>query len=68
MNAFTPLQLSQYVSTMAANGVKYKLHLVDKITNPDGGVIEEYTPEVLEKTELKQSTINAIKEFYSSHL
>ena len=62
MNAFTPLQLAQYVSTIATNGVRYKMHLVDKITNPDGGLIEEYTPEVLDKTELKQSTISAIRD------
>ena len=62
MNAFTPLQLSQYVSTMATNGIRYKLHLVDKITNSDGGLIEEYTPEVLDKIELKQSTIDTIKD------
>ena len=64
MNAFTPLQLAQYVSTIATNGVRYKMHLVDKITNPDGGLIEEYTPEVLDKTELKQSTISAIRRWY----
>ena len=62
MNAFTPVQLAQYVSTIANNGVRYKLHLVDKIENTDGEVVKSFYPEVLGKIDLKDSTIRAVKE------
>ncbi len=32
-NAFTPVQLATYVSTIANNGVRYRTHLVRKIVN-----------------------------------
>lgn len=60
LNNFTPLQLAQYVSTIVNKGTRYKLHLVDKITNPEGETIKEYGPEILDKIELKDSTVNAI--------
>lgn len=62
MNNFTPLQLAQYVSTIVNRGTRYKLHLVDKVTNPDGEVIKEYGPEILDQIQLKDSTVNAIIE------
>ena len=64
MNAFTPMQLAQYISTLANGGTRYSLHYVDKVTNPDGEVIKEYTPEVLDKIEIKDSTLQAVKRWY----
>jgi len=60
INAFTPMQLAQYISTVANGGTRYSLHYVDKITNPEGEIIKEYTPEVLDKIPLKASTMQAI--------
>lgn len=62
MNNFTPIQLASYVSTLANGGTRYKLHFVDKVTNLSGEVIQNYAPEVLDKVELKDSTINSIRE------
>lgn len=62
MHTFTPLQLAGYVSTIANGGTRYKLHLVDKITDNDGNVVQQFEPEVLNKVEMKQSTIDAVKE------
>lgn len=62
MHTFTPLQLAGYVSTIANGGTRYKLHLVDKITDNDGNVVQQFEPEVLNKIEMKQSTIDAVKE------
>ena len=36
INNYTPLQLASYVSTIANGGTRYKLHIVDKITDNDG--------------------------------
>ena len=60
INHFSPMQLAQYVSTLANKGTKYKLHFVSKITNPDGEVIQEYSPEILDETKLSDSTWNSI--------
>jgi len=61
-NAFTPLQLANYVSTMVNGGNRYELHLVDKFLDPDGNTIKETKPVVLEKTGVSASTIDVIKE------
>ena len=62
INNFTPMQLAGYVSTLANGGTRYKLHFVDKITNPDGQIIEEFSPEVLDELNISQSTILAVRE------
>ena len=62
MNNFTPMQLAGYVSTLANGGTRYKLHFVDKITTPDGDVIEEYSPEILDELNISQSTLAAVRE------
>ncbi|AEI34548.1 penicillin-binding protein 2 [Clostridium acetobutylicum DSM 1731] len=62
LNEFTPLQLANYVATIASNGKRHKIHLVDKIMNADGKVVYENRPEVIEDAAIKQSTIDAVKE------
>lgn len=62
MNNFTPMELAGYISTLVNGGTRYKLHFVDKITTPDGEVIQEFPSEVVEKVEMKQSTIDAIRD------
>lgn len=62
MNLYTPMQLASYVSTLANGGTRYKLHLVDKITDNDGNTLQKFDPEVLDKIKMKQSTINAIRD------
>ena len=62
MNAFTPLQMANYVATLANGGTRYKVSIVDKITSPDGEVIQEYTPEVLDQIDIPADVLQAIKE------
>ena len=61
MSNFTPLQLANYVATIANGGNRYNLHLVDKILDSSGNVIQETKPQVIEKTGVKSSTIEAVK-------
>ena len=61
MNNYTPLQLVSYISTLVNGGTRYKLHLVDKITDNDGNIIQEYKPEVLHEMNLSKSTVEAVK-------
>lgn len=62
MDNFTPLQLVSYISTLANGGTRYKLHLVDKITDNDGNVVQEFKPEVLNTVSMSKSTQDAVKE------
>lgn len=61
MNNYTPLQLVSYISTLANGGTRYKLHLVDKVTDNDGNVVHEYKPEVLEQLNISKETLDAVK-------
>ena len=62
MNAFTPLQMANYMATLANGGTRYKVSIVDKITSPDGEIIQEYTPEVVEEINIDSDILQAIKE------
>lgn len=61
MNNYTPLQLVSYISTLANGGTRYKLHLVDKITDNDGNIVQEFKPEVLEQMNLNKEDVEAVK-------
>lgn len=60
INTFTPMQMAQYVATLANKGTRYKLHYVSKITSPDGQVLQEFSPEVVDETNISDTTWNAI--------
>ncbi|HHV57702.1 MAG TPA: penicillin-binding protein 2 [Firmicutes bacterium] len=61
-SSFTPLQMANYVATLANGGTRYRPYLVSQVIGPDGKVKETYGPEVMEKMDLKPSTLAAIKE------
>ncbi|MPQ42493.1 penicillin-binding transpeptidase domain-containing protein [Clostridium tarantellae] len=62
MNAFSPVQLVNYIATLANGGTRHKVHLVDKITDTDGKVVEDFKPEVEDSIKISESTLAAIKE------
>ena len=62
MNAFTPLQLANYVATFANGGTHYKATLIDKIVSYDmTKTYDDCKPQVLNTISLKDSTISSIK-------
>lgn len=62
LNAFTPLQLANYVATFANGGTHYKATLIHKIVSYDmTETYDECNPQVLNTVSLKESTISAIK-------
>ena len=62
-NLFTILQLANYCATVANNGTRYKCHYVKYVMSPDhSSVVYEAEPEILEETDISQSTINIVKE------
>ena len=62
-NTVTPLQLVNAVATIANGGTRYKPHIIKAVRNRENGeLIMETEIEVLEKINLKSSTVDAIIE------
>lgn len=61
ISTFTPLQLANYVATLVNGGHRYNIHLVDKILDSDGKVVQQTKPEIVEETGIKPSTVEAVK-------
>jgi len=57
-NAFTPIQLANYVSTLANGGKKYKPHIVKEIRKYDGSTVLKSEPEYEQLTE--DGTVNQL--------
>ena len=58
---FTPLQLANYVATLANGGTRYKVHLIKEIKSGiDSKVIYKNEPEVVEKIEISDKNYKAI--------
>jgi penicillin-binding protein 2 len=60
-NAYTPIQLAQAVATLANNGVMYRPHLVQYITDTRTGQKTPIEPKPLRTIPLKQEHIDVIK-------
>lgn len=62
MNAFTPLQLATFVSTLASEGTRYKANLIEKVVSYDmRKVYDEIEPSALEDFEIDEKVISAVK-------
>ncbi|WP_024734597.1 penicillin-binding transpeptidase domain-containing protein [Enterocloster asparagiformis] len=58
---FTNVQLSRYVAALANRGTVFELSILDKRTDSDGNLIEDYTPAVHSKIEIQDSTWDAVQ-------
>lgn len=59
-NSYTNVQLSRYVAALANRGTVFELSLLDKETDPDGGLLEEYMPEASSHIQIQDSTWDAV--------
>ena len=62
MNNFTPLQIANYVATLANGGTRYAISVVDKITSPNGEVLQETVPEILGEIDIAPEYLQAVKD------
>ena len=63
LNAFTPLQLAVYTSTLANGGTRYKATLIDKIVSQDQSeTFFSNKAEVVGKVSISDATLAAVKE------
>ena len=59
-NSFTTAALARYVTCVANSGVCYDLTLVDKITDSQGSLVQEFEPKIRNEVELPQQYWNAL--------
>ena len=55
-NSYSNVQLARYVTAMANRGTVYNLSLLDKRTDSQGSILEDYTPEVRSEINISDST------------
>lgn len=66
-DTYTPLQLAQYISTIANNGYRVQPRLLKEIRKPSedgetlGPVVEEVTPKILNRISNSQDEIDQVK-------
>lgn len=59
-HTFTNTQLARYVTALANRGTVYELSLLDKLTDSEGNLIEDYSPTVSSAIDIQDSTWNAV--------
>lgn len=63
---YTPLQLSQYINTIANGGSRYKMHLLKEVVSSDGKLIFNYDPVILNIVDTDDIYMKRIQEgFYA---
>lgn len=60
-HSYTTVGLARYVSTVANRGTCYNLTLIDKITDSEGNIIEEYAPKVRNIVDMPKEYWDAIQ-------
>ena len=58
---YTPMQLSVYMSTIVNGGNRYSAHFLKDVKNRQGDKLFETQSQILEKTEISQSTLQTLK-------
>ncbi len=62
-NQFTPLQISNYVSTLLSGGKRYQVHIFDSVRKfYTDEVVREYQPTVLSDSRISSSTVSILME------
>ena len=61
-NSYSNVQLSRYVAAIANRGTVFDLSLLDKMTDSEGNLIQDYTPEVTGHVEIADSTWDAVQQ------
>lgn len=61
-NLVTPLQAAMVMGEIAADGKRYKPHLVSRIQTQNGEVIKEFQPELLSELQVPANVIRLVQE------
>lgn len=60
-HSYNNVQMSRYVSAIANRGTVFSISLLDKLTDSDGNLITDYTPETVSHVEAENSTWDAVQ-------
>ena len=60
-NLVTPLQAAMVMGEIAADGKRYKPHLVNRIVGPDGKTVREFKPELLGTLDVPAADIQLVQ-------
>lgn len=61
-SAFTPIQLANYIATIANGGTRYKTHILKSVrSTKDGSIVYEQEPEILGKPDVAPETYTIVK-------
>lgn len=58
----TPIAVARYISSLVNGGTVYDAHIVDKVVSPDGEVVKQVEPTVLNKLNASSLYLERIKE------
>ncbi len=61
-NLVTPLQVCQMTATIANGGTQYLPQIIEKVTNPDGKVLEQFAPKVVSELGPERKFLHFIQE------
>ena len=61
-NLVTPLQAAMVMGEIAADGKRYKPHVVNRILAPDGSVVKEFQPELLSQLDVPEDDIKLVQD------
>lgn len=61
-NLVTPLQAAMVMGEIAADGKRFRPHLVNRIVAPDGTIIKEFKPELLSILDVRPDVIKLVQE------
>jgi len=59
---YTTTQLARYISTIANRGTSYEISLIDKVTDTDDNIVEDYSSSISSKINISDETWNVIHE------
>lgn len=60
-DTYTPIQLSQYITTIASNGTRYQPHLLKKIIDPETKEVEEKIPTILNRVTTQEEYLKRVQ-------
>ncbi len=61
-NSYSNIQLSRYVAALANRGTVFELSLLDRMTDSEGNLLEDFTPEVSSHVDIQDSTWDAVQQ------
>lgn len=60
VNNYAPIHMTKYIATLANGGTRYKMHMVSKLTNPDGSTAEQVEEEIENILELQPENLEVV--------